>query len=206
MHEALPVSRPIPARLPEAGVPPPTQDPIVDAVLRRIEGGDAGARAELIELLYADLHGRAARMMRRQRFDHTLQATALLNEACMRLLGDRAAWNDRAHFLCAAATAMRSVLVDHARSRARQKRTAPGERLQLDLLLLEYEQKGVDVEGLDHAIGRLAKFDPAMARACELRYFACLDAAETARVLGLSKRTFERHWSAARAWLRGAMR
>jgi RNA polymerase sigma-70 factor, ECF subfamily len=185
--------------------PDDSRDSQVDALLRRIEAGDQRARSELIELLYEDLRRRAASLMRRQHNGHTLQVTALVNEACLRLLGSGAKWTDRMHFLYAAAAAMRSVIVDHARARARQKRSAPGRRVPLDAMLEIYDERKIDVLELDDAIGLLAQFDERMARAAELRFFACLDAAETARVLDLPKRTFERHWTAAMAWLKGRM-
>jgi RNA polymerase sigma-70 factor (ECF subfamily) len=185
----------------------PPEDPLAGRQLARLSAsGDSSARTELLAGLYEDLRLRARRYMRGQRPDHTLQTTALVNEACLRLLGqDGAPWNGRDHVLALAASAMRSVLVDHARARLRAKRSAPGLRVPLDELIEGFQEKGVDVLALDEALGRLAAFDPLMAQAVELRFFAAQPVEDAARILGLPKRTFERHWSAARAWLRAEL-
>ena len=141
--------------------------------------------------------------MREQRKDHTLQATALVNEAYLRLHdGRELAATDRIGFLALASTAMRCVLVDHARSRGRDKRQPPGERVPLDALLVAYEDRAVDMLALDEGLERMDAFDPEMARAVEMRFFGGLSAEETAGFLGIPLRTFERRWQAARAWLR----
>ena len=175
------------------------------SILRRLEAGERDARAELIALFYEDLRGRARKLLRGRGNPLTLQTTALANEACVRLLSSRAAWGDRDHFLSAAARAMRSVLVDRARAHKRLKRSPHGERVPLDEVLQVYQERGVDVGRLDEAIERLAGFDPEMARAVELSFFAALDVAETARMLGMARRTFDRRWAATRAWLRSAL-
>lgn len=185
----------------------PHEDALPARRLARLSAaGDGSARTELLASLYEDLRLRARRYMRGQRPDHTLQTTALVNEACLRLLGqDDARWNDRDHVLALAARAMRSVLVDHARARLRAKRSAPGLRVPLDELIDGFQEGGVDVLALDEALGRLAAFDPLMAQAVELRFFAAQPVEDAARILGLPKRTFERHWSAARAWLKAEL-
>lgn len=163
-------------------------------------------RQALLVSLYADLHQRAHRMMRGQRPGHTLQTTALVNEACLRILHcERLDISHRDQVLALGARAMRSVLVDHARSLGRRKRRPPGQRVPLDEMLASFEGEGLDVLDLDEALERLAEFDPDMARAVELRFFAGLPVDETARLLGMSRRTFERAWTAARAWLRAEL-
>lgn len=185
---------------------PPDEMSQASQLASRSAAGDGSARQELLASLYEDLRSRAHSYMRGQRPDHTLQTTALVHEACLRLLGqEEARWNDRDHVLALAATAMRSVLVDHARAKQRVKRTAPGARVPLDELIEGFEAEGMDVLALDEALQRLADFDPSMARAVELRYFAALSVDDAARILGLPKRTFERHWSAARAWLKAEL-
>jgi RNA polymerase sigma-70 factor (ECF subfamily) len=180
-------------------------DSLVRRLLERVEAGDQDARGEIVALLYDDLRRRAHTLLRGARRGQTLQTTALANEACLRLLNNHARWADRQHFLSVAAKAMRSVLVDRARWQRRLKRSPHGERVPLDELLHAYTERGIDVPRLDEAIERLAQFDPEMARAVELRFFAALDVAETARTLGMSQRTFNRRWAVTRAWLRAAL-
>ena len=141
--------------------------------------------------------------MRERRKDHTLQATALVHEAYLRLHeGRELAASDRVGFLALASTAMRCALVDHARAHGSEKRQPPDERVPLDALLVAYEDRAVDMLALDEALERLDGFDPEMARAVEMRFFGGLSAEETAEFLGIPLRTFERRWKAARAWLR----
>lgn len=153
--------------------------------------------------LYAELHALAARWLRDQRKNHSLQATDLVHEAFLRLhAGRELPGQDRVGFLALASTAMRCALVDHARSRGRRKRSPPGERVPVDAILVEYEDRAVDMLALDEALRRLDRFDPDMASAVELRFFGGLSAKEAADFLGIPQRTFERRWSAVRAWLR----
>jgi RNA polymerase sigma factor (TIGR02999 family) len=131
-----------------------------------------------------------------------LQPTALVNEAYIKLSGsDPVEWNDRGHFIAMAARAMRSVLVDHARARAVRSQTQVGEPSALDQIVVTYEDRAFDLLALDLALDRLADFDPRMARAVELRFFGGLSVDEVAKVMGVAKRTLEREWAAARAWL-----
>lgn len=187
--------------------PPPTtmaaaEDPI-PGFLAAYERGDEGARAELFAQLYDELRARATRLAQRHGRNETLRATAIVHEAYLRLArGDGAGWHDRAHFLAAASRTMRHVLIDHARSRRRQKRKADGVRVAIDELLDTYEDRAIDLEALDRALDRLAGFDPLMAQAVELRFFGGASVEETAQLLGMSKRTLERRWEAVRAWLR----
>lgn len=157
---------------------------------------------ELLAQLYDELHRRAIGYMRGQRADHTLQPTALVNEAYMRLANSGSSlWSDRPRFLATASRAMRHVLVDHARRRGRLKNSPPGERTPLDQITLGFEENALDLLALDEAIDSLAERDPDMARAVELRFFGGSSMEETAKCLGLSKRSFERRWKFVRAWV-----
>jgi len=184
----------------------------ISHLLDLAQGGDDAAREELLTALYDELHGIARRHMRGQPLDHTLQATALVNEAWMRMSPARkpaepkesapTKWTDRQHFLALASRAMRCVLVDHARKRGAQKRQKPGERLALDRVLVVFENKAIDLESLDKALTELERFDPEMAQVIELRFFGGLDMQTIADLLSTPKRTLERRWTAARSWLK----
>lgn len=168
-----------------------------------LRSGMEGERDRLLGELYAELRARAERCLRGQPPGLTLQTTALVHEACLRLFGrERLESEDRGHLLALASTAMRSVLVDHARTRNRVKRTAPGQRVPLDGISVAYEDRAVDLLALDEALERLGRFDPPMARAVELHFFGGLSLEETARMLALPQRSFDRRWAATRAWLR----
>ncbi|MCK6445787.1 MAG: ECF-type sigma factor [Planctomycetes bacterium] len=171
-------------------------------LLRRLEAGDASAHEPLLQMLYRELHKLAEQSMRAERANHTLQATALVHEVWLRLVGDESrAWRDRSHFLCSAAQAMRRVLVDHARRKRAEKRGAGQERVTLDDALASYEERALDVLALDQALEKLATKDQELARIVELRFFAGLTTEETGKALGLSVRQVEGAWVAARAWL-----
>jgi RNA polymerase sigma factor (TIGR02999 family) len=154
-------------------------------------------------LIYDELRAIAARAMRRERVEHTLQPTALVHEAFLRL-ADRPglSWQSRAHFLNIAAQAMRRILVDHARHRRRAKRHG-GDRVTYDEVLLARDREGrtPDLVDLDKALARLASIDPRKERVVELRFFAGLSVEETARVLEISEATVKREWQFAKAWL-----
>ena len=126
--------------------------------------GDPGAQEALWRFLYAELHAQARRTMRRQRPDHTLQPTALVNEVWLRVSRAGGAWRDREHFLATVSRAMRQVLVDAARARGSEKRTPLGARAALDDLLVDFEDRSFDLEALDHALSVLSQADPEMAR------------------------------------------
>ena len=180
------------------GDPAASAAPHVEETSEREENDDAEARAKL----YQELHRRAVAMMRDQPKNHTLQATALVNEVYLKLQDDLdPASEKRAHLLAIASRAMRHVLVDHARGRSRQKRSPSGEQVALDSVVVSYEERALDLLALDEAVERLAKFDETMARAVELRFFGGLPVDETAKALGMPKRTLERRWQATRAWL-----
>ena len=170
--------------------------------------GDLHATEKLIPLLYGELHRMASGLMARERNAATLQPTALVHEAYLRLLGDgNDEWQSRAHFLAAAAQAMRRVLIDHARGRARLKRGG-GElqRVSFSESDFQCETSPEDLLALEEALTSLQARDAAMARVVELRFFGGLSVAETAEVLGTSERTIHRQWTAARAWLHRALR
>ena len=168
--------------------------------------GDADATATLIPLLYDELRKIAAALMARERNAPTLQPTALVHEAYLRLLGgEEHDWQSRAHFLGAAAQAMRRILVEHARRRSRLKRGGDRERITLSDGHLQYETQPEDLLALEQALLKLEARDRDMARVVELRYFGGLSAEETAEVLGTSVRTVHRQWSGARAWLHRAL-
>lgn len=192
-----------PARSP--GLPSAvTDDPTAQTrhLLQRINAGDAEAVEKLLPYIYDELHGLARRIMAGERHEHTLQPTALINEAFMRLI-DRndPQWEDRMHFVRVAARAMRNVLVDHARARSAAKRGGGNVKVTLDEgLVLE----GDDPESLLHVhetLERLAGVDPQLGQIVELRFFGGLKDAEIGAALGVSERTVQRGWRMARAWL-----
>lgn len=172
-------------------------------LLRLWGNGDASAGERCAEMVYDELRRMAKRHMRGQPRDHTLQASALVNEAYLKLFrGVPHGFRDRSHFLAVASHAMRSLLVDHARGKARRKRRAEGDRLPLDSLVDAFEERSSDLDALDDALERLAERDERMVRVVELRFFLGATASETADILGCSQRTVERDWNAARLWLR----
>ena len=186
--------------------PPPTmggaEDPI-PGFLAAYERGDPSARAELFSQLYDELRSRATRLAQKHGRNETLRATAIVHEVYLRLArGDGAGWRDRTHFLAAASRTMRHVLIDHARSRQRRKRSPDGVQVAVDEILDSYEDRAIDLEALDRALDRLAGFDSTMAQVVELRFFGGASVEETAQLVGMSKRTLERRWEAVRAWLR----
>lgn len=175
-------------------------------LLQRLGAGDSSAGDALLGLVYDELHRLAQAALRAERKDHTLQATALVHEAWLRLVGTQAFdARGRAHFFGAAARSMRQILVDHARSRGAVKRGGAATRLPLDEALLLWEERALDLLGLDEALGRLAAHDERLARIVELRFFAGCEMAEVAAQLGVSVPTVERSWRLARAWLRAEL-
>ncbi len=178
---------------------PPTA---VSGLLRAWGGGDLEARDALLPLVYAELRRRAAGHLRRERKDHTLQPTALVHEAYLRLAGEaRVSWKNRAHFFCVASQMMRRILVDHARARSAQKRPRPQLKVSLDERLVAPPPAPVDLLALDEALTELTTVDARLAQVTELRYFGGLSEQEVARVLSLSRATVTRDWQTARAWL-----
>jgi len=156
----------------------------------------------LIPLLYGELHRLARRYMRQERSDHTLQATALVNEAYLRLIEvNRVEWRDRTHFLALAAQMMRRILIESARSRHRQKRGADAVRVNIDDLGELPEPQERNLVALSDALSALAMFDARMSQVVELRFFGGLSVEETANVLSVSPETVIRDWKTAKAWL-----
>lgn len=172
-------------------------------MLRDWSEGDRSALDELLPVVYAELHRQAERFLRKERPGHTLQTTALINEAYIRLIDRQdVKWENRSHFFAAAAQAMRRILVDHARTKHRAKRGGDNIRLSLEEAEdLAIRENGVDLIALDEALNRLSAFDPQQARVVELRYFSGLSLDETADILQISRATVARDWEAARAWL-----
>jgi RNA polymerase sigma factor (TIGR02999 family) len=165
-------------------------------------GGDRAALDRLAPLVLAELRRIASRQMQRERPGHTLQPTALVNEAFLRLAGgDAATWQDRAHFFAVCARVMRRVLIDHARSHARDKRGGGAVHVPLDQAATLIQQTGVDLIALGDALTALEAFDARKARIVELRYFAGLGIEETAGLLKVSPMTVRREWTRAKAWL-----
>ncbi len=179
-----------------------TEPEQVTEVLAAMARGEADAAERLLPLVYSELRALARARMARERPGQTLQPTALVHEAYLRLVGDRVSWENRAHFFGAAAQAMRRILVERARRVARLKRGGSAERITLDDDAASVTPRSEDLIALDQALDRLAKHDRVMADVVMLRYFAGLTVTETAEALGASERTVHRQWTAARAWLR----
>ena len=174
----------------------------VTELLQAWGGGDLGARDQLMPLVYQELRRRAAAYLRREARDHTLQPTALVHEAYLRLVDQRrAVWQNRAQFFGVASQMMRRILVDRARGRRMAKRSGRWARVTLDEAAGVSPQADVDVLDLDEALTRLAAFDPRKSQIAELRFFGGLSLDETGKLLGISLATVERDWQAARAWL-----
>ena len=174
----------------------------VTLILDAVGAGEESPTDRLLPLLYDELRRLARSRMRRERHQ-TLQPTALVHEAYLRLAGDQPAqWVNRGHFFAAAAEAMRRVLIDRARQRGRLKRGGEQESVELAEGLLRDEPRDVELLALDEALGRLERRDPTMAQVVKLRAFAGLGVEEVAEALALSPRTVDRAWQAGRAWLR----
>lgn len=176
----------------------------VTRLLLAAHDGDEGALSELVPRLYGELRDLARACLQRERPGHTLQPTALVNEAWLKLVRqDSVGFRHRAEFFTAAATTMRRILVDHARGKKREKRGGDAERLPLDETILSLESHaGGDLVHLEDALQTLAAMDERKAKLVELRFFAGLEMRQTAEVLGLSLRQAEREWTTTRAWLR----
>jgi RNA polymerase sigma-70 factor (ECF subfamily) len=179
----------------------------VTRLLSDLANGDATAEAKLIPLLYDGLRHLAANYMRRERPDHTLQATALVHEAFMRLTEQKnVSWQGKAHFFGVASQLMRRILIDHARGHLRAKRGGGGKKLSLEEGILLTEARSEELLAVDEALDRLGKLDQRQARIVELRFFGGLSVEETAGVIGISPKTVKRDWSMAKAWLYGELR
>jgi len=180
---------------------PATQN--VTAMLRDWTNGNQEALDKLIPVVYDELRRQAARYLRGERPGHTLQTTALIHEAYLRLINQHnIEWKDRAHFYAIAARLMRQILVDHARKRQAAKRGGSDIKVRLEEEMVMSPERNVDLVALDEALTRLAGIDPQQSRIVEMRYFSGLSTEETAEVMGVSSRTVKRDWNVAKAWLR----
>jgi RNA polymerase sigma-70 factor (ECF subfamily) len=174
----------------------------VTMLLSALTNGEEGAASKLIPMVYDELRRLAGSYMRRERVDHTLQATALVNEAYLKLIEQRAVnWQSRAHFFGVAAQLMRRILIDYARGHTREKRGGEQKKVSLDEVFLFSEQQADELLAVDDSLNLLAKMDPRQARVVELRFFAGLSVEEAAEALGVSPKTVKRDWSVAKAWL-----
>lgn len=173
----------------------------VTQLLHAIHAGDPKAADNLLPLVYDELHRLARGYMRRERRDHTLQATALINEAYLKLMHDDVDWSNRAHFIGVAAHVMRRVLVDYARAHKAEHRGGGMQRVELHDDLAIARERLEEVAEVDEGLKALAKVSPRQARVMELRYFGGLSIDEIASVLGIAPRSVKRDWALARIWL-----
>ena len=180
--------------------PPPAA---VSGILDRVAAGDQKAVSKVMPVVYDELRRLAGRYLRRERPGQTLQPTALVHEAYLRLSKDKKrSWQNRTHFLAIAALSMRQILVERARARGASKRGGAQVRITLDEALAVQRETSIDLVALDEALTRLALIDPQQARIVELRFFGGLTVEEAAEALGISPATVKRGWSVARAWLK----
>jgi RNA polymerase sigma factor (TIGR02999 family) len=180
----------------------------ITELLLRTSAGDKDAEAELVPLIYAELSRRAAYHMSRERPDHTLQATALVNEVYLRVFDQHQTWQNREHFFGVAAHLMRCILVDHARAHRAQRRGGGLKKISLESLsppLLYAEEQYDGLLALDEALNKLAALDSRVARVVELRFFCDLSFAEIGLNLNLSEKTARNDWSFAQTWLYGEL-
>jgi len=174
----------------------------VTQLLVELRAGKREAEAKLIPLVYAELRRLAGRYLRGERSDHTLQPTALVHEAYLRLTKMHSVdWQSRSHFFATAATVMRRILVDHARAQRAKKRQALREAISFDEVLVVSLARSTELIALDEALTKLAKVDARRSKIVELRFFGGLNEEETGAVLGVSARTVKRDWRVAKAWL-----
>jgi RNA polymerase sigma-70 factor (ECF subfamily) len=179
----------------------------VTILLAELTKGDKEAASKLIPMVYDELRRLAGGYMRRERGDHTLQATALVHEAYLKLVEQRSVdWQGRAHFFGIAAQVMRRILVDHARGHLREKRGSGQQAVPLDEALVFAPEQSMELVKLDEALKRLSKLDPRQGRIVELRFFGGLTVEQTADLLGISPKTVKRDWSMAKAWLHGDLK
>jgi|SRR5581483_3865637 len=178
----------------------------VTQLLLAWRAGDQVALDQLMPLVYQELHRLAARYMRRENPGHTLQTSALVNEAFLRLIEHpQINWQNRAHFFGLAAQMMRHILLDHARGQARAKRGGGARQVSFDETAIVSGQRATELIALDDALNDLAKLDPGKSRLVELRFFGGLSNEEVAEVMGMSLRTVEREWRKAKIWLHHAI-
>lgn len=173
----------------------------VTRLLKAMNAGDAAAGEQLLPLVYDELHRIANAYMRRERPDHTLQATALIHEAYLRLAGEEIDWQDRGHFIGLAAHVMRRVLVDYARQHQAERRAGGMQRVEMDDNLAITPERLDEVLFLDRALGRLKEKNARQAQVVELRYFGGLSVEQIASMLGIAPRSVKRDWALARMFL-----
>ena len=174
----------------------------ITELLLKWSGGDKAALDQLVPLVYPELRRLARRYMRREAVNHTLQTSALINEAYLRLVNQKGVeWQDRAHFFAVAAQVMRHILIDHARSHRFEKRGAGAQHLALDEVAIVSEQRAAEFLALDDALTNLAVLDARKSKIVELRFFGGLTVDEIAEVMEVSPITVKREWRAAKAWL-----
>ncbi|MBZ5524070.1 MAG: sigma-70 family RNA polymerase sigma factor [Acidobacteriia bacterium] len=178
----------------------------ITALLAQLRDGSKEAEAQLIPMVYKELHRLARHYMRGERGDHTLQTSALVNEAYMRLVGEHGIdWKNRAHFFGVSAQIMRRILVDHARTRDAQKRGAGARKISLENAFVYTDEQSWQVVALHEALNKLARWDERQCRIVELRFFTGLSVEETAEALSLSPTTVKREFQLAKAWLYGEL-
>jgi RNA polymerase sigma factor (TIGR02999 family) len=173
----------------------------VTLLLKAMKNGDESASEKLLPLVYSELHRLARSYMRRERPDHTLQPTALINEAYLRLARDNIDWQSRQHFIGVAANVMRRLLVDHARAHNAERRSGGADRVELGEGLMVSIERSAEVVALHDALTGLEALDPRQAKVVELRYFGGFSVAEIGDILEMSPRSVKRHWALARIWL-----
>ena len=186
---------------------PQTSSQQLTQMLIQLSEGNAQMVDDILPLIYDELRRLAGNYLRRERSDHTLQPTALVHEAYIKLIDQtQVKWQNRAHFFGIAANIMRRILVDYARQHKAEKRGGAAEKMPLEEeILIVSEGKSAELLALDEALENLAKFDPQKSKIVELRYFGGLSVEETAEVLGVSEITVKRHWRMAKAWLYGQL-
>ncbi len=179
----------------------------VTRLLSEVTAGNAAAIDELAPIVYDELRRRAASYLRRERPEHTLQPTALVHEAYLRLVDQKKVdWKGRTHFVAVASEALRRILIDHARGKGRVKRGAAFRRVTLEGVAAPDDARDVDIVDLDAVLARLSELDPRASKVVELRFFGGLTEAEAAEALGVSPRTVRGDWAMARAWLQRELR
>jgi RNA polymerase sigma-70 factor, ECF subfamily len=179
----------------------------VTLLLKQVANGNQDAAAKLIPLVYEELHRVAEHRLRLERPDHTLQPTALVHEAYLKLVAQRDPnWQSRAHFFAVASQLMRRILVDYARGRLRAKRGGKQAKLPLDKVFVISKDRCDELLALDESLERLAKLDARQSRVVELRFFGGLTVEEAAKVMDVSPKTVKRDWSIAKAWLYGELK
>jgi RNA polymerase sigma-70 factor (ECF subfamily) len=179
----------------------------ITVLLNKLARGDQEAGARIVPLIYEELHGLAVRCLRSERPDHTLQATALVHEAYLKLAGQRhTEWQNRSQFFAVASMLMRRILVDYAKSQRRARRGGGLRRVSFDGAALVSAARSDELLAVDESLARLEKLDPRQCRIVELRYFGGLTMGEVATVLGISAKTVMREWSTAKAWLYGDLK